>query len=331
MLPRATFIHRRTPSLPALALVLVMLLRAQAAAGESVEVRRAADPQGTVEIVNVAGLIDVSAWDRPEVEVTGTTSRPTDKVDVTTNGSQTSIRVMPKTDESPKKSGEARLTIHVPRQSAVSASAVSADVHLAGVQGDVTLQTVSGEVTGEVGANIRLSTVSGDVNLTARSAKTIDLKTISGDISFTGGGGDVEVKTVSGDVKLDLTTVTRGRLNSVSGDISVRLALAPDAELEGQTISGTLSLDFPSLPTADFDVRSLSGDIRNCFGPKASESGYGPGSRLTFRQGEARARVRIDSKSGDVHLCTKGERRAGLSIVPAVHVAAVRSTPTFVF
>jgi hypothetical protein len=65
-------------------------------------------------------------------------------------------------------------------------------------------------------------------------------------------------------------------------------------------------LEFAKTPEADFDIQTFSGDIRSCFGPKPEEARHGPGSRLTFKSGDNRARVRISTKSGDVRMCAKG-------------------------
>jgi hypothetical protein len=273
-----------------------------------IQERRAADPQGAVEVVNVAGSVEISGWDRPEVEVTGTADEGVERVDVTTAGTRTSIRVVLRSGGTWRRGGEAHLTIHVPGKSAVSATLVSADLKLNGLQSDVKLQTVSGDVSGEVGGDLRANTVSGNVRLTARAAKSIEMKTISGDIQLTGGGGEVEITTVSGDAKVDLATLSRGRLKSVSGDLTAALALGPDTQLDGESVSGTIHLEFPNVPAAEFDVQSFSGGIDNCFGPKPTEAAYGPGSRLTFKSGDGHARVRIETKSGDVHLCAKGAR-----------------------
>ena len=62
------------------------------------------------------------------------------------------------------------------------ATLVSADFKVAGVSGDLKLQTVSGQLSGDAGGDVRAGTVSGDVRLTARAAKIIEVKTISGDI-----------------------------------------------------------------------------------------------------------------------------------------------------
>jgi len=275
-------------------------------AGRAIQELRAADPQGEVEIVNVSGLVEVSAWNRSEVEVSGTAGGGVDRVDVTSAGNRTSVHVVSRTSRSWGTDSEAHLMVHVPAKSALVATLVSADFKVTGVLGNLKVQTVSGDVGGDAGGDIYATTVSGDVRLTARAAKTIEVKTISGDIQLTGGGGEVDVTTVSGGASLELADVRRGRFKSVSGDVTAALALVPDGQLDSESVSGDIGIKFASPPAAEFDVQSFSGDIKNCFGPKAIQSTYGPGSRLEFKNGEGHGHVRVNTKSGDVRLCAKG-------------------------
>ena len=275
-------------------------------AGRAIQERRAADPRGEIEIVNVSGMVEVHGWDRSEVEVGGTAGDDVDRVDVTSMGNHTLIHVVLRSAHTWVSDAEAHLVVRVPAKSAVTATLVSADFNVTGVLGDLKAQSVSGNLRGDVGGNVRATTVSGDVRLTARAAKAIEVKSISGDIQLKGGGGDVDITTVSGRAMIELADVIRGRFKSVSGDMSAELALASEGQLESESVSGEVSLKFAAAPAAEFDVQSFSGDIRNCFGPKPMESRYGPGSRLEFKNGAGHAHVRVNTKSGGVRLCVKG-------------------------
>ncbi len=265
----------------------------------------AVDPQGSIEIVDVAGSVALSGWDRPEIEVTGTAGDQVDRVEVTTSGSRSVVRVISRSGSAHGGGNEARLTVHVPTKSAVSVTLVSADLALGSLQGSVKLQTVSGDVTGDVGGDLRAATVSGSVRVTAAAARMIEVKTVSGTIHVSGSGGEVEISTISGDATLDLESITRGRFKSVSGDLTAGFALIADGRFEGESVSGNLVVKFAGTPAADFDVQSVSGNISNCFGPKPKEAQYGPGSRLAFKNGDGNAHVQIETKSGNVSLCTK--------------------------
>lgn len=275
-------------------------------AGRSIHESRAADPHGSVEIFNLSGTVEVEGWDRSEVEVDGTADDGVGRVDVTGSGSHTSIHVVSNKAHLWGSGGEAHLVVHVPAKSAVMATLVSSDFKVTGVLGDLKVQTVSGSVRGEVGGDVHAATVSGDVHLKASAARSIEIRTISGDIQLTGGGGDADITTVSGTATIELADLSSGRFKSVSGDMSVALALAPDGRIESESVSGNITMNFAASPAAEFDVQTFSGDIRNCFGPEPAESRYGPGSRLQFMNGEGHGHVRINTKSGDVRLCAKG-------------------------
>jgi hypothetical protein len=275
-------------------------------AATSVDEHRAANPQGAVEIDNVAGMIDVQGWDKSEVAVTGTIGKDVDRVEVTGEGNRTSVRViLPQGQHWHMRDGEAHLVIHVPANSSIAATLVSSDLKVSAVRGGMELRTVSGNIDAEGGGDVHANAVSGDIHLTANAAKVIEVKSISGNIVLTGGNADIEATTVSGDAHLTLGTVSRARFKTVSGELSATLAAAANAQIDGESVSGDVKLDFASAPAADFDIQTISGDIDNCFGPKPTESRHGPGARLSFKTGDSGARVRVSSHSGDVRLCAK--------------------------
>jgi Putative adhesin len=275
-------------------------------AGRAIHESRTADPQGEVEIFNLAGKVEVEGWDRSDVEVGGTADDGVDRVDVSGSGRRTSIHVVTRSAHLWGSGGEAHLIVHVPAKSSLTVTLVSSDFEVKGVLGDLKVQSVSGNVKGEAGGDIRLATVSGNVHMKAPGAKSIEVRTISGDIQLTGGGGEADINTVSGTAMLELADLSNGRFKSISGDMTVALSLASDGRLESESVSGDVNLKFAAMPAAEFDVQTFSGGIKNCFGPKPMDSRYGPGSRLQFMNGEGHGHVRVNTKSGDARLCVKG-------------------------
>jgi DUF4097 and DUF4098 domain-containing protein YvlB len=283
----------------------ILLTPSLGRAATAIEQRLAANPQGSVEIINVAGSIEIQGWDRSEVEVSGTAGKDVERVDLSGDGGRITVRVVQRSQHSFGAAEETRLLIHVPANSAISASLVSAELTIAGVKGEAQLQTISGDMSGEVGGDVRANAISGNIHLTANSAKNIEIKSISGDIGLTGGDAATEVTTVSGDAKMSLGAPSRLRFKTVSGSFSAAFIVSNDAQIDAESVSGNIKLDFPTAPAADFDIQTLSGEITNCFGPKAIEPRHGPGSRLTFKTGDTHARIQITTKSGDVRLCAK--------------------------
>jgi DUF4097 and DUF4098 domain-containing protein YvlB len=281
------------------------------------------DPHGSIDIVTVSGNIDLVGWDRPEIAVTGSTADDVDRVEVTSKDSMASIHVVTQKHWHMGMGEETRLVIHVPSQSAVSVSLVSCDLQVHGLQGDARIQTVSGDVSGEVGGDLHFNGVSGDVRLRAPAAKIIDVKTISGDIRLLGGNGssgspgDATITTVSGAAKVELPVIGHGHFKTVSGDMTVHLGMGESAQIEGESVSGTLHFDFARIPDAAIDAQTISGAIDNCFGPKPEESKWGAGSRLSFKSLNGNGHIRIQTKSGDIAFCAKDMH--GAMYDPAEH------------
>jgi hypothetical protein len=88
--------------------------------------------------------------------------------------------------------------------------------------------------------------------------------------------------------------------------LSVNAELTPTARVETDSVSAVLTFKVKPPVNADFDIESFSGDIENCFGPKArSTSRYTPGSELNFTQGNGGARVELQTLSGEINICDR--------------------------
>ncbi|HZF27417.1 MAG TPA: DUF4097 family beta strand repeat-containing protein [Steroidobacteraceae bacterium] len=289
-------------------LVAALLCSSLAFAEEDVDHSLQADPKGDVDISNVAGSVSVSGWDRQVVRVTGSLGDGVERLDFTSEGKRTVIKVVLKKSTHWGDGGGADLSIRVPSGSRLDINTVSADIDVHGVTGAQRLQAVSGEVSTEVGAEeAEVKTVSGDVVLRGESKPSVlNLTTVSGNAQVSRIAGEMIATTVSGDFNLSAETIARARLRTTSGNLSLRGALVGDARVDSETISGDLSFIFKSPINAEFDVETFSGDIENCFGPRSqSKSEHGPGRELHFRQGDGKAEVRINSLSGGISLCDR--------------------------
>jgi DUF4097 and DUF4098 domain-containing protein YvlB len=305
----------RTVMLQSRAWLLLAALAAGLAHGmdSNFEKRMAADPHGVVEISNVAGSVDVQAWDNPEVEVRAEVGGGVDRIDTTSDHGRISIKVI-----APNVSFRGigtKLHIHVPRDSELDISAVSADVVTSDVEGAIQLKTVSGEVKADVfQKNTEVKTLSGDVVLRGRGkeagAAGIHVSTISGSIRIDRAGGDLEATTVSGDINVRLDHPAHNvRVRTTSGDLGFEGKLAQGAYFEAESVSGDLSVRATPQGPLDYEVSTFSGDIKNCMGTEAERvSKYGPGRRLNGTRGtpgSSEAKIRLKTMSGDVELCDK--------------------------
>lgn len=290
-------------------LVACALAAAHVSAEVPVDKRLPADPAGEVEVSNVAGTVSIAGWNKSEVQVTGTLGDDVERLDFERDGKHTRVKVvLRKSNHHWSSEGEAELSIRVPAGSRIDVNTVSAEISVVDVTGPLRLQSVSGDISSEITReDAEVKSVSGNVSLRGDgNAGVLTVTTVSGDARVTHAAGEVTASTVSGSLELALDKLTRVRARSTSGDVSLAGTLTPDARLDAETISGGLTVDFKGALDAQIDVKSFSGEIDSCFGPKAERtSKYAPGSELRFTEGKGTGRVRLSTLSGDINLCAR--------------------------
>jgi DUF4097 and DUF4098 domain-containing protein YvlB len=268
------------------------------------EKRVAADARGIVEVSNVAGVVNVVGWDRPEVEVQADLEEGVERVDVSTEGGRTLVKVVLPRESRRNDDADADLNVKVPRGSELTLVTVSADVGVKQVLGAQRLKTVSGSINTQVaGANAEINSVSGDIQVSGSGAPaTQRFNTVSGNVTLEHGAGDVEATSVSGDVQVEVAPARSVRLRSTSGDLSFHGKLAGDGSLDAESMSGDVTLEAGG--GYEYEASSFSGEVEGCFGKDAERAGaHAPGSRLNGKLGDGSARVRARTMSGDVSLC----------------------------
>jgi DUF4097 and DUF4098 domain-containing protein YvlB len=287
-------------------LIIAVLLAgtAFAAPADRFDQSVAADPHGAVEISNISGSISITGWDQPQVAVSAVLDNAAMKVEVTSEHGRTLISV----GHAGVSGGDARLNIRVPQDGEVDATAVSAKLTSAGVRGRQRLKTVSGTISADVGSgDTEVKTVSGDIRLRGEGvAGSLHIDSVSGDVSLQHGSGDVEATAISGDMRIELDPARSVRLRTTSGDLVFSGTLQRDSALEAESIKGDVQVRAPAEAGFTYEVNSFSGDIKDCFGQDAEHvAAHAPGSRLTGTRGAGAARVRVKSLSGDVELCDR--------------------------
>ncbi|HYM85933.1 MAG TPA: DUF4097 family beta strand repeat-containing protein, partial [Pseudoxanthomonas sp.] len=188
--------------------LLVPLLALSSTAGAATPINQVhpLEARGRIDIENLKGRIQVRAWDRAEVKISGTLGDGVEKLVVEGDAGHLVIKVQyPKGGGwGGQKSGPTDLQLTVPVRADLDIDSVSANV----------------DVSGVAPAVLSIESVSGDVYLAAAPGE-VDVESVSGDLRLTVNSGDVEAQSVSGNVLL------RGRMNgeikveTVSGGIDV--------------------------------------------------------------------------------------------------------------
>lgn len=286
-----------------LSLVFGFSLAGSVIAGEVNETIDAA-ADGQVDVVNIAGSVEVIGWSNNSVKVTGTLGDKVEELILERNGDRVLVKVKVPRNSHGKIASE--LLIQIPEMSSLDVSAVSADIDVEGVAGEQSLQTVSGDIETETGEHdIAAESVSGDIEIDGdgKDAET-SAGTVSGDITLSDLAGAVEAGTVSGDVTIDGVSFDRASAESVNGDIRFKAALRTDGKLVVETVNGDVDIEFTDDVSAQFDIETFNGDINNCFGPEAERtSRYAPGLELSFEVDGGNGRVVVSTLNGDINIC----------------------------
>jgi DUF4097 and DUF4098 domain-containing protein YvlB len=207
---------------------------------------------GSIRIRTVSGEVKIQGYDGPNVVVEGfKIGRDRDRVDIVDTSGADHVDVGVYYPESGSNSASVSFQVQVPRSVSYNFETIRS------VSGNVYLTDVTGQV--------RAVSVSGSV----------EVKNVSGLVSATSTSGNVDVyiKKIEGSGDM--------RFSSISGNVSVRAPVDLNANVEMNTLSGSLTTDFP------LDVH----DRR-----------YAPGRSARGRLGAGTCSIRITSVSGRVSL-----------------------------
>ncbi len=291
--------------------IAAALAAAPAWSATPIEQSRPLNATGEVHIENIKGNIIVRTWARPEVRITGSLGKGVEKLDI--SGDERSLDIEVKYPNSrggwnlwggDDRSEPTRLEVTVPQRAAVDIESVSADVDVQQIAGrKLEVSSVSGNVvvTASSPGEARFENVSGDTSLRITTPK-VHVESVSGDVRLSGGlDGEVHLETVSGNIELGAQNLSLLKSSTVSGDSKLRFGLKPNASVKSETLSGTLALTLPRASSARLHAESFSGDIDSPVGKVDSEE-HGPGKSLDARMGDGSADLHLESFSGDVRI-----------------------------
>jgi hypothetical protein len=272
-------------------------------AATPIDQTRPLDARGKVEIDNLKGRIEVRAWDRNEVHISGSLGAGVEKLVIEGGGDDLVVRV-----QYPRQANGTEptlLKLQVPLRASLDIDSVSADIDVDGVASQqLGIETVSGNVVAAAAPRrADIDSVSGDLQLTLNS-DDVRVETVSGDAVLKGRlGGEVHGETVSGKLSIDSLGGRLRRLTSgtVSGDTVLAVGLAEGGEIRSETVSGDVLLRMPADLSARVSAESFSGDLE-APGAKIRKEEFGPGSSFEQRYGSGAGDVHIETFSGDATL-----------------------------
>ena len=220
-------------------LVLVLAASTSASAQVSEEFHRTVPitPDGRVALENINGNVQISGWDRSEVQIDAVKSAADQdrlneaRIELDVANDSVRIRTRYPEGQHNHRMASVRYELHVPRVARLDRIDL--------VNGSLNLDQVNGEV---------------DANLVNGSLHAKDL------------AGRAELSTVNGSLQAaynSLNNATEIRLKSVNGSIDLALPASPNAEVHAETVSGSIRTDFPLQVKGQMVGKSLSGTLGN--------------------------------------------------------------------
>jgi len=209
---------------------------------ESVHETRALKQGGRVTVENFNGSVEVTGWEKDQVEINGTKYASNQnllsmmKLEVSNTSDSVRIRVI-KPDYRFGNMG-AKLTIQVPRKVELERIQTSnGSLRATDIEGPVRMRTSNGAV--------RVGKVTGAVDITTSNG-AIDVRELRGGATLQTSNGSIEAR-------LDGALTNPLRAKTSNGSVVLRLPGSINAELRASTSNSSI--------TTDFDLKTHGGSI----------------------------------------------------------------------
>lgn len=280
----------------------------QALADTPIQLHHDATPTARISISNIAGTVNVTAWDRNEVQVSGRLGDGAKPLAITGSNGDLEIKVEPQGGSGlfnwggDSKMAPTTLELHVPKAASLDVSVISAPLVIDGMDGgSIEVNAVSGRTRINARTpSLKVDSVSGGIEQAGQATRA-ELQTVSGDILAPALGHTVGLQTISGRIQAAGGPWQKLTLSTVSGDVQLTGGPAAGGSLSIDSMSGDVQLQLPANTSGNLHASSFSGDLRSDFGtPKEPE--HGPGSSLDARLGDGQGKINIETFSGDLRV-----------------------------
>lgn len=264
---------------------------------------------------NFAGSIAVRTWEKDAVRVEAEHSTR-DRINVRTT--EAVLRVSASSERGPSRTIDFTLT--VPRWIPVSLNGTYVDIDLEGIQGEVTAETVGGDVRLKGGSGtVTLKSVEGIIDVVGSKGR-ITLNTVNEAVFVRDAAGEITAETVNGDVLLERIDSGTVDVATVNGDLTYEGSIRDGGSYRFATHNGDVELRVPDQINASVFVRTYRGDFDSHFQvqiPSQTSGGDDDDSdrrrrerrnrRFNFTLGSGAARVELESFGGDISLLKRSQ------------------------
>jgi DUF4097 and DUF4098 domain-containing protein YvlB len=193
-------------------------------------------------------------------------------VDVTERGGRAEVQTRYPSGDEMRARGRRNInltvsyTVTAPAGARVTARSVSGDVSARDMRGELSLESVSGNVTVVNGGRVTTAkAVSGNVEITgAQNDGGLEASSVSGTVAVRRSKARrLTLGTVSGNIAVEDVDCGRVELQAVSGNVHFTGALSPGGRYEARSHSGEVRLALSGDTGFALEATSFSGEIRS--------------------------------------------------------------------
>mgnify|MGYP001325836786 FL=1 len=213
----------------------------------------------------VAGGIEISTWDKNEVNVkVYGNDEAEEKIIFTAEQTSTGVKVEGKQkDQKNVRNLTIRVEIVVPKSYDLKLYSSGGNLSVKDITGKIETNTSGGNIKIDntagnleaytAGGNVSISISSGDIKVSTSGGKitvddfngNVDVSTAGGDIVLEGKNGKIDASTAGGSIKLDYTGKNMGiDMSTLGGNITASLPGDFDADADIGTLAGKITCDF---------------------------------------------------------------------------------------
>lgn len=281
--------------------------------------------RGDIDASNIAGDITITRGTGSEVTIETikrSRSRSVDEakamlalvqVEITERNGHIEVRTQYPGGDQSHREGRRNINVSVdinitaPGSTRVSARSISGDMKATDIRGDLSLETISGEVTISGASRITSAkSLSGDVTITDSQADgSFDANSLSGTVTVRKvRARGIELGSISGDIIAEDVECDRADLHSFSGNVEFGGSLAKNGRYDMKSHSGNIRLAVAGNTGFDVEASTFNGTVRSDLPLQSSgaERTSDAGRRRSLRgtYGDGSAVVAITAFSGNV-------------------------------
>jgi len=197
-----------------------------------------------------------------------------------------------------------RLT--VPKWMALQLSGVNTDISVGDSEGELELETVQGQVTVTGGSkSVNASSVDGEVLVRGATGR-IECSSVNGGVRVERSSGPVVASSINGEIVLDAIRSGDVEASTVNGGVTYQGSIQDGGVYRFSTHNGDLVVVLPERAGARVSVATFSGNFSSDFPVELREAQRGKEFEFTF--GNGGARIELESFQGEIRLRRPGGR-----------------------